>query len=73
MAKIYSARQAGEALELPHLEIIRRIRRGDIKAKKLGWNWVIDQEALDQAKASEWYQRHLVRKANPEPETADEE
>jgi hypothetical protein len=62
MARIYSARQAGEALDLPHLEVIRRIRRGDIKAKKLGWNWVVEEEALNQARESDWYKRHLERK-----------
>lgn len=62
MAKIYSARQAGEALGLPHLEVIRRLRRNDIAGKKLGWNWVITQEALDLARESDWYARHLARK-----------
>lgn len=61
MAKLFTARQTGEALKLPHLEIIRRLRRGDIKGRKLGWNWVITEEAIEAAKASDWYQRHLAR------------
>lgn len=64
MAKIYSARQAGEELDIPHLEVIRRLRRNDIEGKKLGWNWVITQEAIDRARQSEWYQKHLARKAS---------
>lgn len=63
MARIYSARQAGEVLDLPHLEVIRRIRRGDIEAKKLGWNWVIEEAALEKAKNSDWYKNHLARKS----------
>ena len=62
MAKIYSARQAGEELGLPHLEVIRRLRRGDIDGKKLGWNWVIAQEAIDNTRTSDWYTKHLARK-----------
>jgi hypothetical protein len=61
MAKLFTARQVGEALGLPHLEVIRRIRRGDIKAKKLGWNWVINEDAVDAAKETDWYKRHLAR------------
>jgi len=61
MAKLFTARQVGDALGLPHLEIIRRIRRGDIEAKKLGWNWVIEEEAVNAAKESDWFKRHLAR------------
>jgi hypothetical protein len=61
MAKLFTARQVGEVLDLPHLEVIRRIRRGDIIAKKLGWNWVIEEDAVDKARGSDWYQRHLAR------------
>lgn len=63
MAKLYSARQAGDQLGLPHLEVIRRIRRGDIEGKKLGWNWTVSQEAINMAKESNWYKAHLARKS----------
>lgn len=66
MAKLYTARQAGELLGLPHLEIIRRLRRDDIEGKKLGWNWVISEEALNKAKESTWYLRHLARNESAE-------
>jgi hypothetical protein len=63
MAKIYSARGAGEQLGLTHLETIRRIRRGDIEAQKLGWNWVVTQDAVDKAKLAEWYQKLQAKSA----------
>jgi len=61
MAKIYSARMVGEMLGLPHQEVIRRIRRNDIRARKLDWNWVITDDAVEEAKQSDWYQRRLAR------------
>lgn len=61
MSKVYSARKTGEILGIPHLEVIRRIRRGDIKAKKLDWNWIVTEEAIEEAKQSEWYTRRLAR------------
>jgi hypothetical protein len=64
MAKLYSARQAGEELDLEHLEVIRRLRRKDIEGRKLGWNWVISQEAIDAARASDWYTRLMTRRAS---------
>ena len=63
MAKLYSARQVGEELDLEHLEVIRRIRRGDIEAKKLGWNWVISSEAVETARSSDWYNKLMARRA----------
>lgn len=63
MTKIYSARQAGEELDLEHLEVIRRIRRGEIEAKKLGWNWVITGEAIAKVKESEWYRKLMARRS----------
>lgn len=50
----------GERIGLPHTEVIRRIRRGDISAEKLGWNWVIPEDEVEKALNSDWYKR--VRK-----------
>lgn len=59
--EILSPRQVGEILGLTHLEVIRRLRRGDIAGMKMGWNWVIEEEAVEQAKQSDWYKRRLAR------------
>lgn len=59
--KIYSARQAGKELDLPHQEVIRRIRRGDIEADKMGWNWVITGDAIEKVKQSDWYLRRQAK------------
>jgi hypothetical protein len=61
MAKVVSARRAGEILGLPHREVIRRIRKGDIKARKLDWNWIVDLEDIEEAKNSDWYARSTIR------------
>lgn len=64
MAKIYSARGAGEKLGIPHLEVIRRIHKGDIRAQKLGWNWVVREDAIEEAKGSDWYKRRIQRQGS---------
>ena len=50
-----TAREAGESLGLDHLEVIRRIRRGEIEAKKKGWFWLIKSEEVDAVKRKPWY------------------
>jgi hypothetical protein len=69
MAKYYSARKAGVILGLPHLEVIRRIRKGDIRAQKLDWNWIVTEDAIEEARQSDWYQRRLARQATDQPAT----
>lgn len=64
MAKLYTPKMVGEELDLPHLEVIRRLRKGDIEGKKLGWNWVIEEAAVEKARNSEWYQKRLARQSN---------
>lgn len=61
MAKSITARQAAERLGLPHREVIRRIRRGDIAAKKWGWNWAVDEESVEAVKLTDWYQKSKYR------------
>lgn len=58
-----SARQAGERMGIPHKEVIRRIRKGDIEAQKLGgWNWILTSAEVDKAMKSDWYQRNHTSK-----------
>lgn len=57
--KAYSAKQAGLKMNLPHLEIIRRLRKGDIEGSKLGWVWIITEDAIEKAMASEWYKQYI--------------
>lgn len=60
MAKIMSARKAGEMMDLPHKEVIRRIRKKDIKAHKIdgaGWNWVLYEDDVKEAMEAEWYKK----------------
>jgi hypothetical protein len=59
--ELYSAKGIARELGIPHHEVIRRIRRGEIKARKLDWNWIITGGGLAQARRSQWYQRHLAR------------
>ena len=52
-----TARKVGEQLDLTHVEVIRRLRRGDIEGKKWGWNWAISSEEVELVKRKPWYQR----------------
>jgi hypothetical protein len=61
MAKVYTAKRAGEILGLPHLEVIRRIRKGQIRASKFGWNWTVSEEAIEEVKMTSWYQRYTAK------------
>lgn len=63
MTTILSARQVGEALHLEHAEVIRRIRRNDIDAQKMGWSWVITQAEVEAVKAKEWYINLMKRRS----------
>lgn len=55
MTDDYSASQAAELLGMSHQEVIRRLRRGDIKGRKVGWFWIISGQQLLIAKNSNWY------------------
>lgn len=68
--KVYSARQAGRKLGIPHLEVIRRLNRGDIDGQKLDWNWIITEEAIEKAKQSDWWQRRQNRVQGSDAATA---
>jgi len=56
--KAYTARELGVMMKLPHKEIIRRIRKGDIKAEKLGWFWIITAPDAKAALESSWYEQY---------------
>lgn len=55
LATVTDVAAAAEELGLKHVEVIRRIRKGDIEATKLGWIWIIDVEEIQRVKAKKWY------------------
>jgi hypothetical protein len=61
--KVLTAREVGIRMDLPHTEVIRRIRRGDIEASKLGWFWIVEEGDMVTAMQSDWYLR--IHKAQP--------
>jgi hypothetical protein len=65
LASSLTAREFGDRLGLEHLEVIRRIRKGDIKATKWGWNWAIPASEVEAVKHRDWYQKIQVRRARP--------
>jgi hypothetical protein len=69
MAKYYSASQFGKEIGLPHPEVIRRIRREDIHAGKIGWNWVIHEDEVGRVRDTEWYRRTMKRRRSKERAT----
>ncbi len=66
MATYLTARQTGEELGIGHLEVIRRIRRGDIRAKKFGWNWAVPRDEIDRVREADWYRRVMAKRQLPE-------
>jgi hypothetical protein len=61
---LLNTKEAARLLELDQREVVRRIRRGDIKASKWGWSWAIEQNEIDRVKTTDWYQRFLARYGN---------
>jgi hypothetical protein len=63
MAKYMTASQTGEELNLEHKEVIRRIRRGEIVARKLGWNWIVGVDEVEAVKNKPWYKKLMALRA----------
>lgn len=62
MSNVLTARELGEAVGLKHIEVIRRIRKGQIRAEKMGWVYVIDREEIERVKTADWYTRLMARR-----------
>lgn len=43
-------KKAAEELKLTHLALLARVRRGTVKAKRVGWNLFIPRTELDRLK-----------------------
>jgi hypothetical protein len=69
MSKLLPAREVGDRLDLTHIEVIRRIRRGDIDAKKVGWFWLIKEEEVDFVKKKRWYRDLMSLRARRAAQT----
>lgn len=68
LATVLTAKEVGERLNLEHTEVIRRIRKGDIEASKLGWFWTIKATEVERVKNQDWYQRVMKRRGiEPQP------
>lgn len=70
MAQVMTAKEFGQQLNLEHLEVIRRIRRGDINAKKFGWFWTIPVTEVDRVRESDWYTRLMERRGRSSQSSA---
>lgn len=58
---LLNTKEAASRLEIDQREVVRRIRRGEIKATKWGWSWAIEAGEIDRVKATSWYQHLLAR------------
>jgi hypothetical protein len=58
-----TAREVGDALGLEHIEVIRRIRRGEIEATKKGWFWLVKKEEVELVKKKPWYKSLMELRA----------
>lgn len=59
--KYMSRTEARRALGLTRDQMIYRIRRGDIKAEKAGYNYLIPVTELERVPAQEWYKATQFR------------
>jgi hypothetical protein len=59
---VLTARELGDELGLKHIEVIRRIRKGQIAATKLGWMYTIEVSEIDRVRNSDWYQKLMERR-----------
>lgn len=62
MVELLNTRAIAERLDMPQLEVIRRIRKGDIVAQKFGWIWVAEPQEVEKVLDSEWYKRYQRRR-----------
>lgn len=62
MASHMTAKEAGVELNLEHTEVIRRIRKGQIKASKMGWFWLIPVQEVEEVKQSDWWKNVMHRR-----------
>jgi hypothetical protein len=62
-----SAKEAAWELGLTHLELLRRLKMEQIPgARKMGWNWVIPDEAINEVRQMEWYQQYMKNRPQGE-------
>lgn len=59
----YAVSEVAAHLGMKHLEVTRRINRGDIVAHKVGWFWVVKGQAILDAKRTPWYRKRLKKNA----------
>lgn len=60
--ELLTASQVSDLLEMPHLEVIRRLKKGDIKGKKLGWFWTVKETEVERVKSSDWYIKYIAKR-----------
>lgn len=69
MAELLSVAEFAAKTDMKHLEVTRRIRRGQVRAKKVGWVWIIDGREVKRVKEAPWYKamraRQLQKTTNP--------
>jgi excisionase family DNA binding protein len=53
--------QVADQLGIPKLEVNRRIHKGDINARKLGWFWVVEQSEIERVRGTDWFERYTKR------------
>lgn len=46
MSTFYSPREVAKKTGLSYMQVMRRIRSGQIEAKKIDWNWIIPEAEI---------------------------
>ena len=62
--EMLNTKAVSEELDMPKLEVVRRIRKGDINAQKWGWNWAVEAAEVERVKNTEWYRKYLSRRVS---------
>jgi excisionase family DNA binding protein len=50
-----TVKEVAKELRLSKRMIFYRIRRSDIKARKVGWQWLVKESEVAEVKTLEWY------------------
>lgn len=58
MTDLLNTRAVSDELGIPKLEVVRRIRKGDIKAQKWGWNWAVEAAEVERVREADWYRKY---------------
>jgi len=58
--RYYTTKKTAQVLGMKQLEVLRRINRGQIRAQKLGWAWLVKESDVYAVMETDWYQKYYA-------------